>query len=342
MAMTHKLALSFSDGNTVFVEARPGELLLDAAMRHGVALPVDCREGVCGTCRGRCESGLYELDYADEETLSPADLKARAILACQTRVKSEGAFSFDFSSDLCRIKKPNRRKATVTSLDRISDEIVILRVSVDGEMINFLPGQYAKIRASDWDAWRAYSFANCPNRQNGHQFLIRVLPGGLMGRFLAESCQIGTQFELEGPFGSFYLREVERTLVLAAGGTGLAAFIGMLEEMSARPAPPRKIRLYYGVNRPEDLCALAQLEEWRNNLPDFDFVTVIAQPPQGYEGRSGYVTDHFDRPLLEQNPADVYVCGPPPMVDAVKNWLGAHGHADNRLFFEKFVASQAA
>ncbi|MEX3694369.1 2Fe-2S iron-sulfur cluster-binding protein [Paraburkholderia sp. BR14263] len=76
-------------------------MLLDAALRSGVNIPLDCREGVCGTCQGRCESGSYTQDYVDEEALSPDDLAARKILSCQTRLQSDASFYFDFDSSLC-------------------------------------------------------------------------------------------------------------------------------------------------------------------------------------------------------------------------------------------------
>ncbi len=99
--MNHKVALSFADGKTLFLPVGHDDLLLDAALRHGINLPLDCREGVCGTCMGRCEAGSYSLDYADEDTLSAADLEQRKVLACQTRVRSDAAFYFDFASTLC-------------------------------------------------------------------------------------------------------------------------------------------------------------------------------------------------------------------------------------------------
>ncbi|MDO2286080.1 2Fe-2S iron-sulfur cluster-binding protein, partial [Escherichia coli] len=88
-------------GKTLFLPVGHDDLLLDAALRHGITLPLDCREGVCGTCMGRCEAGSYSLDYADEDTLSAADLEQRKVLACQTRVRSDAAFYFDFASTLC-------------------------------------------------------------------------------------------------------------------------------------------------------------------------------------------------------------------------------------------------
>ena len=93
--MNHKVAFSFADGKTLFFPVQANEILLDAALRNGINIPLDCREGVCGTCQGRCESGDYSQDYVDEEALSSQDLQQRKMLTCQTRVKSDAAFYFD-------------------------------------------------------------------------------------------------------------------------------------------------------------------------------------------------------------------------------------------------------
>ncbi|VFS72251.1 Benzoate 1,2-dioxygenase electron transfer component [Raoultella terrigena] len=66
--MTFNIALNFEDGITRFIHCNPGEKVLDAAYRQKVNLPMDCSDGVCGTCKCRCASGDYALgdDYLEE------------------------------------------------------------------------------------------------------------------------------------------------------------------------------------------------------------------------------------------------------------------------------------
>ncbi|MBF3226056.1 anthranilate 1,2-dioxygenase electron transfer component AntC, partial [Pseudomonas aeruginosa] len=92
--------------------------------------------------------------------------------------------------------------------------------------LDFLPGQYARLQVPGSDCRRAYSFANRPNPQNHLQFLIRLLPGGAMSDYLRQGCRVGDEIRFEAPLGTFYLRQVERPLLLVAGGTGLSAFLG--------------------------------------------------------------------------------------------------------------------
>ncbi len=116
--MNHKVAFSFADGKTSFFEVKPNELLLDAALRNGVNIPLDCREGVCGTCQGRCESGQFTQDYVDDEALSEHDLAQRKMLSCQTRVQSDASFYFDFDSSLCNAGATQLLQAVITVWSR--------------------------------------------------------------------------------------------------------------------------------------------------------------------------------------------------------------------------------
>lgn len=340
-AMSYKVALSFADGKTLFCQVASSEILLDAALRSGINIPLDCREGVCGTCQGRCESGEYSLDYVDEEALTAQDLAQRKVLTCQTRVSSDAAFSFDFDSTLCQATQAQPVPALVSALEQVSPTTAILHLDAGAAPgpLQFLPGQYARLQVPGTDQWRAYSFANRPNPENHLRFLIRLLPKGLMSDFLRERCQIGMTINLEAPLGSFYLRQVERPLLLVAGGTGLSAFLGMLDEMADKGGCGQPVQLFYGVNQEADLCEQQRLESYRASIPDFDYQPVVNQPPPFWQGLQGYIPDHFDRQRLAQAAPDIYLCGPPPMVDAVKNWLKQEGLEHLRLYSEKFLKS---
>jgi anthranilate 1,2-dioxygenase reductase subunit len=339
----HKVAFSFADGKTVFFDTSADELLLDAALRNGVNIPLDCREGVCGTCQGRCESGEYTLDYVDEEALSQEDLAQRKILACQTRVKSDASFYFDFDSTLCDGTGTSTLAARVVAAELVSTTTAILRLDASAQprQFDFLPGQYARVKVPGTDEWRSYSFANHPNARNELQFLIRLLPNGVMSNYLRERCTPGDTIELEAPLGAFYLRQVERPLVMVAGGTGLSAFLGMLDDLSAKRNCVHPVHLYYGVTHAVDLCESERIESYKSNIEGFTVQTVVTNATPEWSGMTGLTIDHFDRSFLESNGFDMYVCGPPPMIEAIKTWLIEQGIQDYRLYYEKFGESNA-
>lgn len=339
--MNHKVAFSFADGKTLFFPVKGNEILLDAALRNGINIPLDCREGVCGTCMGRCESGRYEMDYVDDEALSAQDLEQRKILSCQTRVKSDAAFYFDFASTLCNGAGLVQERGIVTAVQQVSPTTAILHLDagIDGQRLDFLPGQYARLQVPGSEAKRSYSFANRPNAENKLQFLIRLLPDGAMSNYIRERCQAGDEIRFEAPLGAFYMRHIEKPLLLVAGGTGLSAFLGMLDEIAERGGCGQPVHLFYGVRQVADLCELERIASYAQRIPDFRFTPVISDEGQGWDGKRGYVAEHFDAAKLREAPFDMYLCGPPPMVESVKTWLQEQTLDNAHLYFEKFTES---
>ncbi|EIK73787.1 anthranilate dioxygenase reductase [Pseudomonas synxantha BG33R] len=333
--MNHKVAFSFADGKTLFFPVGANEILLDAALRNGIKIPLDCREGVCGTCQGRCESGEYTQDYVDEEALSSLDLQQRKMLSCQTRVQSDATFYFDFDSSLCNASGPVQVRGTVSDVQQVSTSTAILQVQLD-QPLDFLPGQYARVAVPGTDSWRSYSFANRPGNQL--QFLVRLLPDGVMSNYLRERCQAGDAMLLEAPLGAFYLRHVTRPLVLVAGGTGLSALLGMLDELAANGCS-QPVHLYYGVRSAEDLCEAARIQDYARKIPGFRYTEVLSDASSEWPGKRGYLTEHFDLAELRDRSADMYVCGPPPMVESIQQWLVDQALDGVQLYYEKFTQS---
>lgn len=342
--MSHSVALNFADGKTFFISVLENEVLLDAAFRQGITLPLDCREGVCATCQGQCESGRYTQDYVDENALSEQDLAQRKILACQTRVQSNSAFYFDYDSSFCNAGETLKVKTTVTHVELVSETTAILHLDAREykHKIDFLPGQYARLKIPNAMDWRSYSFANLPNVDNQLQFLIRLLPQGLMSDYLREHCQVGQTIAMEAPLGSFYLRQIEpsKPLVFVAGGTGLSAFLGMLDQIAKQDIKP-PIRLYYGVNKEQDLCEQERLYCYASQISNFEYHPVVSQPTEQWIGKKGFIHEHLDVAHLNDNAFDMYLCGPPPMIDAVKTWLDDHSIDHGRVYSEKFIQSHS-
>ena len=142
-----------------------------------------------------------------------------------------------------------------------------------------------------------------------------------------------------GPAGSFYLREVRRPLLFLAGGTGLAPFLSMLAKLAVTGSP-QPIHLIYGVTNDADLVETARLEHLASRLPGFTFSTCVSAEASTHP-RKGYVTAHIEPDHLHGGDVDVYLCGPPPMVDAVRAWLGEQGVTPANFYYEKFSPSGA-
>lgn len=337
--MSHQIALNFEDGVTRFVNANPGETVADAAYRQGINIPLDCRNGACGTCKCFAEAGRYELgeDYI-EDALSADEAEQGFVLTCQMRALGDCVVRVPASSQVCRAGQAIFQ-ANISAVRQLSDSTIAL--SIKGEALSqlaFLPGQYVNLGVPGSEQTRAYSFSSL-QRDGEVSFLIRNVPGGLMSSFLTGLAKAGDSMTLAGPLGSFYLRDIRRPLLLLAGGTGLAPFTAMLEKI-AELGSEHPLHLIYGVTNDFDLVELERLEDFAARIPQFSFSACVANPESHYP-RKGYVTQHIEPAHLNQGDVDVYLCGPPPMVEAVSQFIREQGIAPANFYYEKFAASAA-
>lgn len=334
--MTHQIALQFEDGVTRFIDAKANETVADAAYRQGVNLPLDCRDGACGTCKCFAESGRYEMGEYIDDALSDSEAKQGFVLTCQMRAQSDCVVRVPASSSVCRTQQA-QFEAAISRVEQLSPSTISL--SLRGEALNklaFLPGQYVNLQVPGSTATRAYSFSSLP-RDGEVSFLIRNVPGGLMSSFLTQLAKAGDAMTLTGPLGSFYLRDIKRPLLLLAGGTGLAPFTAMLEKI-AEQGTPHPVHLIYGVTNDADLVEMDKLEAFAARIPQFSFTACVASESSAWP-KKGYVTQHLEPAHLHDGEVDVYLCGPPPMVEAVSQAIRERGLQPANFFYEKFAAS---
>lgn len=335
---SYNIALNFEDGVTRFVECKEDEKVLDAAFRNKINLPMDCSDGVCGTCKCRAESGSYDLgdDYIDD-ALTADEAKSGLVLTCQMKPSSDCVITVPTTSTACKTGQ-QKFAATVVQITPHNDAAIVLELEVDGVSPVFLPGQYVNIDVPGSGLHRSYSFSSAPGDRR-IAFLIKKIPGGVMSSWLAQA-QTGEKLDIIGPMGSFYLRDVRRPLLMLAGGTGLAPFLSMLEAL-ARENSQQQIHLIYGVTRDLDLVLVDQIEAYTKRLANFTYSTVVAEESSSHP-RKGWVTQHMPAEMLHGGDVDVYLCGPPPMVDAVRNHFDESGVVPNSFHYEKFTPNVAA
>ena len=335
--MGYNIALQFEDGVTRIVACNADEPVADAAYRAKVNIPLDCRDGACGTCKSFCESGQYEMiDYV-EDAMTEEEAEQGFVLTCKMRPKSDCVVKIASTSAACKIEA-TQHEAVVSKIDRSSPTTVTFSLTID-KPISFLPGQYVNLEPPASGQYRAYSFSSPPN-QTELSFLIRDVPGGLMSAFMRAKAAVGDRVKFIGPYGSFYLRPPARPILMLAGGTGLAPFLSMLRATTSAP-PSVPIRLAYGVNTNADLVELETLDELAKAIPSFSYFTVVVDANSG-QPKTGYVTDHLAAEDLNAGDVDVYVCGPPPMVEGVRKWMGKVGVQPKNFYFEKFSAVHEA
>jgi benzoate/toluate 1,2-dioxygenase reductase subunit len=335
-AMTHRIALNFEDGVTRFINARPEELVADAAYREGLNIPMDCRDGACGTCKCQCESGDYTLGSYIEDAMTEEEASEGYVLTCQMKAQSDCVIRIPASSAVCKVKA-HAVAGEMTGLRQLSPSSIGFSVRLV-EPLSYLPGQYVNVSVPGTAQTRSYSFSSMP-KDGVVEFLVRNIPGGMMSSYLANAAKPGDALTLTGPIGSFYLRDVLRPVLMLAGGTGLAPFLAMLETLEAR-GTTQPIHMIYGVTSDADLVEVDRLTDFEAAIPGFTFTTVVADPASSHE-RKGYVTHHMPEAVLHGGDVDVYLCGPPPMVDAVRAHLADAGIRPASFHFEKFNPSES-
>lgn len=335
----HNVALQFEDGVTRFISVAQDETLSDAAYRQKINIPLDCRDGACGTCRAFCESGSYDMPEENyiEDALTPEEAEQGYILACQCKPTSDAVFKIAASSDVCKTQI-HQFQGTLSRVENLSDSTITFDIQLDEGQpdINFLAGQYVNVGIPGTTETRSYSFSSKPgNRLTG--FVVRNVPNGKMSEFLSKTVKSGDKMTFTGPFGSFYLRDVSRPILMLAGGTGIAPFMSMLQVLEEKGST-QPVRLVFGVTNDFDLVAIEKLNALQDKLPWFEYRTVVAHADSQHE-RKGYVTSHIENDWLNQGDVDIYLCGPVPMVEAVRGWLDTEGVKPKNFLFEKFSAN---
>jgi benzoate/toluate 1,2-dioxygenase reductase subunit len=331
---TFSVALSFEDGVTRFITCRDDQTVADASYRQRINIPLDCRDGACGTCKALCESGTYDGGAYIDDALPPDEAAVGYVLPCSMRPRSDLVLQIASTSDVAKTRAATYT-ATITKLERLSATTVALGVEIPNRSeLAFLPGQYVNVAVPGTDQTRSYSFSNAPHDEV-LTFLVKLTPGGAMSDYLSQRAAVGDAISFTGPNGSFFLRETDRPALLLAGGTGLAPVLSMLRTLRGGSGR-RKAHLIYGVSSDEDLVALDEISEIASALPEFTWDFCVADPKSTATNK-GYVTSLIEPSHLYDGDVAVYLCGPPPMVESVRTHVTQAGIEPTGFYYEKFA-----
>ncbi len=335
----HQVALTFEDGVTRFISCRPDQTVADASYRQRINIPLDCRDGACGTCKALCESGEFDGGVYLDDALTADEAERGYVLPCSMKPRSDLVLNIATTSDVAKTTAA-QFTATVTGLERLSATTIQLSISIPNRAdLVYLPGQYVNVSVPGTDATRSYSFSTGPH-EDGLSFLIKITPGGVMSEYLLERAAIGDELTFTGPHGSFFLRDSDRPLLLLAGGTGLAPVLSILRKLQ-QDASTRPTHLIYGVSTDEDLVAIDQIEAVASGLANFTWDHCVADPRSAARN-TGYVTGILHPDHLHGGDAAIYLCGPPPMVEAVRSHVVEAGLEVTGFYYEKFALGSSS
>lgn len=325
------VTLLFADGVSHRLAVPCGGRLIEAAGEAGLNLLTDCSNGQCGTCTAQLVSGSVDLEDYDRAVLTDEDRASGTVLPCVCRVTAPCAIELPYDSSEALSEEPAPIVAEVTAVEQVASETVRLEVKVP-EAVAFEPGQYVRITPQGTDFHRSYSMANVPGTDR-LQFFIRLVPDGAFSEWLA-GAKPGGHVELSTPHGTFFLRQEDRPRLFVAGGTGVAPFLSMLRSMAAQP-PAQRTTLVIGARTPGHLFALDELRQLGEQIEGVDLRIAVEQDPQP-GCHAGYPTDLI--PKLGLDPSTrVYLCGPPPMVEAGRRAVEAAGLKRADVLCERFA-----
>jgi CDP-4-dehydro-6-deoxyglucose reductase len=331
--MTDRITLAAS-GDSFDIDH--GETILAAALRHGIVIPHNCRNGFCGSCMGKLVNG--RVSYDDEQALKGIDAEQRAqgyVLCCRAMAESDIEIdiqTIDAAADIEIKTLPAR----VRRLERMAHDVMLVELSLPPhESLRFHAGQYLDVLLPDGRR-RSFSMANSPYQADVIELHVRQVPGGdFTGRVFNELKE-KDMLRVQGPFGTFFMPEhSRRPAILIAGGTGFAPIKSMLEKIRMDGCE-RPLHLFWGARTERDLYQDGLLREWLQQLECLQYTPVLSEADSSWSGKTGLVHEAVlaDYPDLEG--FEIYASGPPPMIDAIKQSFPAAGmHADD-LFYDAF------
>ena len=155
-------------------------------------------------------------------------------------------------------------------------------------------------------------------------------------RHVFDNLKTGDTVQLSGPAGDFVLDEDSpRPMIFMGGGTGFAPLKGQIEQ-AFEAEIDRPMHLYWGVRSRRDLYLPDLPRQWAREHPNFTFVPVLSEPDADWDGRSGWVHDAVLADFPDLSGFDLYMAGPPPMVNAAREAFSAAGMPPGQMHYDSF------
>lgn len=314
-------------------EVNPGQTILDAGLNRELGFPYSCRDGLCGTCKAVVLQG--DVDYAGSAptALSKEEVDRGVVLLCQAKASGDIHIQLELLPPL-----PHRKKfpCKVVKKQILSHNVVALWLKAPAtEHLDFRAGQYIDILLPD-GRHRSFSIANAPSVEPLIELHIRHVEDGDFTGYCYNEMQEKTLLRIEGPLGSFYLREdSHKPIIFMAGGTGFAPIKGIIEYCLTKDIP-RDLYLYWGAQTERDLYLDSLARSWAKNHPRLRYVPVLSNPDHPWSGRIGLIHQAIVDDFPDLSDFEIYAGGPPAMVYAGKAVFHDRGLPESRYYSDAF------
>lgn len=319
--------------------AQDGETVLEAALREGYRLPYGCRNGTCGSCKGKVIEGVVDHGNSQDTALNATERATGMALFCQAQPRSDLIIEcreIGAVKDIPVKTLPCR----VQSLELVALDVMRIRLRLPAsERLQFLAGQYIDILLRDGTR-RSLSLANPPHDDGLLELHLRNY-GGPFSEHVFTQMKEKDILRFEGPLGTFYLREDSiKPAVLIAGGTGFAPIKAIIEH-AIHHKIKRPLLLYRGARHAADLYLNELPIAWQREH-GITYVPVLsdATPEDAWTGRRGLVHEAVIADLPDLSGHEVYVCVAPAMIDAARrDFIARCGLPDAAFYADAFTSA---
>jgi CDP-4-dehydro-6-deoxyglucose reductase len=318
------------------------ETVLSAAIRAGVGLPYGCKNGACGSCKGKVVAGTVAHKPHQQRALPAQELEQGMALFCCALPHGDlviDAREVAGSSDYPVRKMPSR----VASIEKVAPDVVIITLQLPAnERLAYRAGQYIEFMLPGGKR-RSYSMASAPGLDKPVTLHIRHMAGGLFTDQVFGTMKERDILRFEGPHGTFFLREESnKPIVLLASGTGFAPIKALVEHLQDLKST-RPVALYWGGRRPQDLYLHDLCQQWAASMPNLRYIPVVsdALPEDQWQGRSGFVHRAVMDDLPDLSGHQVYACGAPIVVDSARRDFVAQCQLPADEFYADAFTSEA-
>jgi CDP-4-dehydro-6-deoxyglucose reductase len=320
----------------------PGEAVLAAGIRQGIGLPYGCKDGACGSCKCKLVSGAVTHGTHQLKALSAEEEAAGFVLTCCAQAQSDLVLESRQVTEVGALpikKMPTR----VISLTKKSDDVIVLQLQMPAnDSFAYRAGQYVEFILRD-GARRSYSMASAPSLGPSLELHIRHMPGGKFTDHVFGAMKEKEILRVEGPFGSFFLREdSDKPIILLASGTGFAPIKALIEHMQ-HLGTERSVTLYWGGRRPADLYMQDWVATQQQTMPHLRYIPVVsdALAEDQWTGRSGFVHRAVLQDFPDLSGHQVYACGAPIVIESARRDFAAQAQLPPDEFFADSFTSEA-
>jgi CDP-4-dehydro-6-deoxyglucose reductase len=306
--------------------------IFEAAKKSNIVLEHSCLSSRCRSCVVKIIFG-NTINNEEELVLTEKDKNNNYVLSCNAKPLSDLELDIEDLGDITLFEKkiiPSK----ISVIETLTDDVIkiVLRLPPNSNF-NFNSGQYVNIIKGNLT--RSYSIANCSNHKNQLEFFIKKYTNGLMSEYFFKEAKINDLLRLEGPIGTFFLRDSSfKNIVFLATGTGIAPIKSILEGLDIlhEQYQNKNFWVIVGARYKEDLF-------WVPNFKNLNikYIPVLSRQASDWNGAQGYVQDIALKQQIDLKNTQVYACGSNDMINSAKELFFKNNLKENNFFSDAFV-----